>query len=303
VTQIVDYKDGRDPSKKVIGIVTLEDIIEDIIQDDIEDEFGFGSSGAQLERQQMKEKLVLLFTDHEAQSVLSEHEIKAILEFLQKYVKPFHARHMKRDLLNVLIRKSHVIELESDESPHSHKIDQLDELGRDVNNYSIMSDQQYFYNKIKNESMRENAKPHVSTLSKSVKIPNLPKVDEEIEEEEEFKPKYLHKEEDDIAALKDIKVENGHDMAINKSTMTKDDVETEGNDSGIPHMNTTKAKKTLVDEIKKTLKPHEDLLNNEIMDQMINPILYVRGCPNDSFYLILSGKVMICSGNEGFLLE
>ena len=39
------------------------------------------------------------------------------------------------------------------------------------------------------------------------------------------------------------------------------------------------------------------------MDNLINPILFVRGVPSDSFYLILSGKVMVCSGNEGFMLE
>lgn len=36
---------------------------------------------------------------------------------------------------------------------------------------------------------------------------------------------------------------------------------------------------------------------------MINPVIYIRGVPTDSFYLILTGKVMICSGNEGFFLE
>lgn len=36
---------------------------------------------------------------------------------------------------------------------------------------------------------------------------------------------------------------------------------------------------------------------------MTNPVLYVRGVSNEFFYLVLSGKVMICSGNEGFLLE
>jgi len=35
----------------------------------------------------------------------------------------------------------------------------------------------------------------------------------------------------------------------------------------------------------------------------MNPVLYVRQVPNDNFYLILSGKVMVCSGNEGFLVE
>lgn len=36
---------------------------------------------------------------------------------------------------------------------------------------------------------------------------------------------------------------------------------------------------------------------------MINPVLFIRGVANDNFYLILSGKVVICSGNEGFFLE
>lgn len=36
---------------------------------------------------------------------------------------------------------------------------------------------------------------------------------------------------------------------------------------------------------------------------MLNPILFVRNVPADSFYLILSGTVMVCSGIEGFLVE
>jgi len=35
----------------------------------------------------------------------------------------------------------------------------------------------------------------------------------------------------------------------------------------------------------------------------MNPVLYVRQVPSDNFYLILTGKVMVCSGNEGFLVE
>ena len=71
----------------------------------------------------MKEKLVLLFTDHEAEKVLNEQEIKACLEFMQKYVKPFQNTRMKRDVLSVLIRRSTVVELESDENPFSHNMD------------------------------------------------------------------------------------------------------------------------------------------------------------------------------------
>lgn len=35
---------------------------------------------------------------------------------------------------------------------------------------------------------------------------------------------------------------------------------------------------------------------------MFNPILYTRGIESDAFYLILSGKVTVCSGNEGFMI-
>ena len=34
-----------------------------------------------------------------------------------------------------------------------------------------------------------------------------------------------------------------------------------------------------------------------------NPLLYQRGAPSDCFYLILNGRVSICSGKEGFQME
>lgn len=36
---------------------------------------------------------------------------------------------------------------------------------------------------------------------------------------------------------------------------------------------------------------------------MSNPILFTRGLPANNFFLILSGKVMVCSGSEGFMIE
>jgi len=35
----------------------------------------------------------------------------------------------------------------------------------------------------------------------------------------------------------------------------------------------------------------------------MNPIIFHRGVRSQHFFLILSGKVCICSGNEGFIME
>ena len=35
---------------------------------------------------------------------------------------------------------------------------------------------------------------------------------------------------------------------------------------------------------------------------VFNPVLYTRGIDSDAFHLILSGKVNVCSGNEGFMI-
>lgn len=35
----------------------------------------------------------------------------------------------------------------------------------------------------------------------------------------------------------------------------------------------------------------------------MNPIIYHRGIRSDHFYLIITGRVSICSGNEGFISE
>ena len=39
------------------------------------------------------------------------------------------------------------------------------------------------------------------------------------------------------------------------------------------------------------------------MKTELNPILYVRNVPSDSFFLILQGNVVVCSGQEGFMIK
>jgi hypothetical protein len=52
---------------------------------------------------------------------------------------------MKRDIMNILIRKSQIIELEADEKPFSHIINPENEVAKK----QIISGQQYMYNKLK----------------------------------------------------------------------------------------------------------------------------------------------------------
>jgi len=43
--------------------------------------------------------------------------------------------------------------------------------------------------------------------------------------------------------------------------------------------------------------------NDFLQKNLINPVLFTRGVDCDHFYFILSGKVMVVSGNEGFMVE
>jgi hypothetical protein len=43
--------------------------------------------------------------------------------------------------------------------------------------------------------------------------------------------------------------------------------------------------------------------NNQEFKNLLNPILFVRNVPSDSFYLILQGTVAVCSGQEGFMVK
>jgi metal transporter CNNM len=114
-------KEGRDPTHRVVGIVTLEDIIEEIIQDEIVDEFEMFDD--KQHRWLMKQRLVKLFTDHRAETALSKDELNAIVQYLEKYIGAFHPSKLKPNSLSKLIRKSAVLEIESDNVYFSHNLD------------------------------------------------------------------------------------------------------------------------------------------------------------------------------------
>lgn len=91
----VEVVQDKDPELKMIGIITLEDIIEELV-DDQEDEDLKALQGEQLRH---KEKLILLFSDQNKSgsngNALSDVEVHAVIEFLQKQIKAFSANRMK----------------------------------------------------------------------------------------------------------------------------------------------------------------------------------------------------------------
>jgi hypothetical protein len=61
VTKVDTSHEDRDPELKMVGIITLEDIIEELVEQDNEDEGGVVVLKG--EKLRHKEKLVLLFSD------------------------------------------------------------------------------------------------------------------------------------------------------------------------------------------------------------------------------------------------
>lgn len=103
VTQVVSSGANKDPEFKMVGIITLEDIIEELIQNHDEDDTTLLKQSGDKLRQ--KEKLVLLFSDQQQRgnSTLTDAEAQAVCEFLQKQVKVFSQSRMKRKVLLKLL--------------------------------------------------------------------------------------------------------------------------------------------------------------------------------------------------------
>lgn len=104
--------------------MTLEDIIEEILQEEIEDDKDIDDF--KQKRQQIKEKIMMLFQDNSAGAQLSKEEFKAVTEYLAAHVRPFRSKRLTRDCLKDLLAESQVITIESDNKPFNHTLDVLD---------------------------------------------------------------------------------------------------------------------------------------------------------------------------------
>lgn len=116
VTKVEQADEARDPTLKMIGIITLEDIIEELVDKGDDDEEDL----EELEERQIrhKEKLILLFSDQQKRQEgeqLSDVETHAVCEFLQKQIKAFGQNRIRKKVLYRLItQNSQVVEISSE---------------------------------------------------------------------------------------------------------------------------------------------------------------------------------------------
>lgn len=79
------------------------------------------------DRKRVKDKLYLLFSDHQAGKVLNDAELFVISEYLQKHVAPFSTSRMRKQVLNDLIYNGEVVEITSDDVPYIHNLDKTED--------------------------------------------------------------------------------------------------------------------------------------------------------------------------------
>ena len=125
----------------------------------------------------------------------------------------------------------------------------------------------------------------------------MPEGSPDIEKEDDYKPEFLHDKKSPLTIQVDASKTARSDVSLvpeENSTINRIKSLKEGPATNTISKSTQDASNIIA---------HDDVLNNEEMDNLVNPILYVRGVASDCFYLILAGRVMICSGNEGFFVE
>ena len=94
-----------------------------VIDAEIEDEYEGHDLDGQEERRLQKEQLLALFMTRKASKNLEENELKAVQHFLSSYVDPFKPEMMKESSLELLVKSSEILNIESDSRPFTHKTD------------------------------------------------------------------------------------------------------------------------------------------------------------------------------------
>ena len=181
---------------------------------------------------------------------LEENEIKAVNEFLRSYVPPFYESRLRKSVLEQLVYKAEVLNIEADSArPFTHNTDLfaiVEQNGRE-------------------KKSKKNEKENILPKELLPKVVTENNIDGAVTE----RP-LMNEGDDDQAAAQDILLKN-KECDVSEEIL-EEEIQTE--------------------EQKKPL----------IGDHVFNPVLYTRGLETDAFYLILSGKVQVCSGNEGFMI-
>lgn len=98
-------------TKRVLGVLTMEDVIEALLQQEIKDEHDLQRASSIQLNTSLSEKAQL----STARTVLSAQCIREIVSFLRKNLGPFHSEKIAKSQLKELLRESQVISLSGEE--------------------------------------------------------------------------------------------------------------------------------------------------------------------------------------------
>lgn len=276
----------RDPYLQNQGIISLEDIIEEILQDQIEDEIDQEQQLVKRGEGINKQKLIDLFSEKRCSKILSDHERNAVCSYLCKYEIPFKRDKISSKSLEELVAHSHVVNVHTEEQEYDDSSDEEDKKQGIITIKALKDLETSQYDKndvhiIQSKHLKSNFGNYKSLSAIKVDDINL-KFNPDVKSKSQAPNKHQSMPEasgidgeGDCFENSQSETHNATDTAFN---INNDDYDEENgcNRYSIPsHLN----------------------------DSEINPDLFIRNVPSDSFYLILRGKVEVISGKDLFRVE